>query len=150
MKNKLSLLIAIPAFGIFFVGCTASFSTGNNSANTTKPAKTTASPAKTNSNSTAAKTDKPKPALANEKKPEGTAKTANKSVPVPANWIYIYDENKGYGFSVPAGTTGDTETQDGTDVFVAQTPAPSDLAVVVLSFKDKKMTKNVSLVCCVD
>ncbi len=28
------------------------------------------------------------------------------------------------------------------DVFVAATPAPSDLAVAVLAFKDKKMTKE--------
>jgi len=124
----------------------ASFGTGNGSnTNTAKPANTTSNTAntanKSNSNSTAAKTDKPKTALANEKKTEGKAKTA-KSNPVPADWIYVYDEAKGYGFSVPAGTTGGQETEDGVDAFVASTPASSELGIVGLSFKDKKMTKD--------
>jgi hypothetical protein len=147
MKNKLFLAVAISALVLSFAGCSASFSTGNGSTNAAKPAETTAIPAtKTNSNTTAnsiaAKNDTPKTALADEKKPEGTAKMANKSVPVPADWIYVYDENKGYGFSVPAGTTSENDTQDGTDIFIAETPAPSELAIAVLSFKDQKMTKD--------
>ncbi len=144
MKNKLFLMIAISAFGISFAGCSASFSTGNNSTSTVKSTNTATSPAANKaSNSTAAKKDdKPKTALKDEKKPEGTAKTASKKNPVPDNWIYVYDESKGYGFSVPEGTTGGSETVDGVDTFVASTPAPSDLGIVVISFKDKKMTKD--------
>jgi hypothetical protein len=144
MKNNIILLAAISAFGMSFTGCTASFSTGNNPANTAKSVNTASSPAanKTaNSNTTAAKSDKPKPALTNEKKPEGTAKTA-KNNPVPSDWIYVYDESKGYGFSVPAGTTGGHDSSEGMDAFVASTPAPSELGIVVLAFKDKTMTKD--------
>jgi len=144
MKNKIFLLAAISAFGMSFAGCTASFSTGNNTATTAKPANTASNSAANkaaNSNTTTAKSDKAKPALTTEKKPEGTAKTA-KSNPVPSDWIYVYDENKGYGFSVPAGTTGGQETSEGMDVFVASTPTPSELGIVVISFKDKSMTKD--------
>ena len=145
MKNKLFLIMTISAFGLSFTGCSASFSTGNNAANAAKPTNTAASPTANkpaNSNSTAAKSDKPYTVLTNEKKPEGTAKTAAKNVPVPANWIYVYDEKKGYGFSVPEGTTGGSETQEGVDTYVAETPAPSEVGVVVISFKDKQMSKE--------
>lgn len=144
MKNKIILLAAISAFGMFFAGCTASFSTGNNTDTTAKPVNTASSPAANkaaNSNTTTAKSDSSKPALANEKKPTGTAKTA-KSNPVPSDWIYVFDEAKGYGFSVPAGTTGGQETSEGVDTFLASTPAPSELGIVVISFKDKEMTKE--------
>jgi hypothetical protein len=143
MRNRIFLLAAISVFGISFAGCSFSFSTGNNGANTAKTANTSSSPAANkpaDTNSTA-KTDKPKPALTDEKKPEGAAKTA-KNNPVPADWIYVYDEKKGYGFSVPAGTTGGQETSDGMDAFIASTPAPSELGIVVLAFKDKEMTKD--------
>jgi hypothetical protein len=108
-----------------------------------KPSDTTA--AKTNSNSAktdSAKTDKKTQApLKDEKKPTGDSKKA-KSNPVPDNWIYVYDETKGYGFYVPEGTTGETETVDGVDTFMATTPAPSELGIVVIAFKDKTMTKD--------
>src|SRR5688572_23304370 len=143
MKNKIILLSAISAFAMSFAGCTASFSTGNNTATAAKPLNTASSPAanKTANSNTTAKSGKTKPSLTNEKKPEGAAKTA-KNNPVPSDWIYVYDENKGYGFSVPAGTTGGQETSEGVDTFVATTPAPSELGIVVISFKDKEMTKD--------
>ena len=130
--------------GMSFAGCTASFSTGNNTANTTKPANTASNPTtnKAANSNTTAKSDKPKPALTDEKKPEGKAKSAGKNVPVPDSWVYVYDEAKGYGFSVPEGTTGGSETQEGVDTYVAQTPAPSEIGVVVISFKDKEMSKE--------
>ncbi len=142
MKNKLFLIMTISIFGLSFNGCTASFST--NSANTAKPVNTASSPAASKNTNTAstAKTEKPKTALKDEKKPEGTAKTAKKGVPIPADWIYVYDEAKGYGFSVPEGTTGGSDTADGVDTFLAETPAPSEIAIVVIAFKDKTMTKE--------
>ncbi len=143
MKNKIFLMITISAFGMSFAGCSASFSTGNGNANTTKPTNTASSPADAKKDSNSASTAKnDKPVLKNEKKPEGTGKTAKKDNPVPDNWIYIYDESKGYGFYVPEGTTGGSETVEGVDTFLASTPAPSELGIVVISFKDKEMTKD--------
>ena len=145
MKKTIFAVVTISALGM--MGCSASFSTGNNAAaNTAKPANVAVANANStkpaNSNS-AKKDDKPKTALKDEKKPtEGTAKTAKKGNPVPDNWIYIYDEAKGYGFYVPEGTTGASDTVDGVDTFLASTPAPSELGIVVIAFKDKQMTKE--------
>jgi hypothetical protein len=143
MKKTL-LLITISAFGLGMFGCTFSASTGTNSTNTAKPANTASnapSNKATNTNS-AKKDDKPQTKLADEKKPtDGKAKTA-KNNPVPDNWIYIYDEAKGYGFSVPEGTTGGSETTEGIDVFTATTPAPNEISIFVLAYKDKTLTKE--------
>ena len=43
---------------------------------------------------------------------EGESKKA-KNNPVPDSWVYVYDENKDHGFSVPESTTGGSETVDG-------------------------------------
>lgn len=140
MKNKLFLIMTIATIGIAFNGCTASFST--NGADTTKPVNTASSPAaakNTNAASTA-KNDKPQTTVQNEKKPEGTAKTANKNVSVPADWVYLYDENKGYGFSVPAGTTSDTDNSGGVE-FTALT-TPSGVDIFALAYQDKTLTKE--------
>lgn len=145
MKKTFFAVITISALGM--IGCSGSIGYVPDSAksNTGKPfVANTAS--NTNSKTTAdanatKKDDKPKAALKNEKKPEGTAKTA-KNNPVPDNWIYIYDESKGYGFYVPEGTTGGSETADGVDTFLASTPAPSEIGIVVIAFKDKEMTKE--------
>ncbi len=140
MKNKLFLIIAISMFTISFNGCSASFSTNSAAA---KPVSAASSPAAANkapAANSAAKPDKPKTTVQNEKKPEGTAKTANKSVPVPADWVYVYDENKGYGFSVPAGTTSETDNSGGVD-FTALT-TPSGVDIFALAYKDKTLTKE--------
>ncbi len=146
MKKTLLALMAISALGM--TGCTASFSTGDNmAANTTKPANTTIA-SNTNATKPASNTDSAKndgksgTVLKDEKKPEGTAKTAKKGNPVPENWIYVYDEVKGYGFYVPEGTTGDSDVVEGVETFLGSTPAPSELGIVVISFKDKEMTKE--------
>lgn len=145
MKNKLFLMITISVFGLFFAGCSASFTTGDaNNANTAKPTNTASSPAANkNSNTTASTTDsKPKDVLKDEKLPtDGKGKKVNNN-PVPDNWIDIYDEQKGYSFAVPGGTTGGSDTKDGVDVYVAKTPAPSEIGVIVLSFKDKTLSKE--------
>lgn len=96
---------------------------------------------KTTADSNATKTvEKPKTALKDEKKPEGAAKTASKNNPVPESWIYVYDEAKGYGFSVPEGSKGEVETVDGVDVMTVTTP--NDVDIFVLSYKDKTLTKE--------
>jgi hypothetical protein len=67
---------------------------------------------------------------------------AAKVVPVPANWIAMVDEEKGYGFKVPEGTEHKTENSDGIDAFMAKTPEPSSVGVFVMAFKDKTLTKD--------
>lgn len=137
MKSKFLAAVLVFALSLGMFGCTAKVTTSTNNANTTKPA---------NSNSTTTKkaeAPKPKTEIKNEKKPEsGTAKTASKKVPVPSDWVYIYDDVKGYGFYVPAGSKGDSSNVEGIDVFVGATPAPSEVAIFVLAYKDKTLTKE--------
>jgi hypothetical protein len=145
MKKTL-LVLTISAFGL--AGC--SYSVSTNSTNTAKPANTASNSATankpanaaSNSNSTA-KVEAPKTALKDEKKPASdTNGKKAKSNPVPDSWIDLYDEAKGYGFSVPAGTTGGSQTVEGIDVFTATTPAPNEIAIFVLAYKDKTKTKE--------
>ncbi|HVE55647.1 MAG TPA: hypothetical protein VNB22_02395 [Pyrinomonadaceae bacterium] len=142
--KKILLLITISAFGLGMLGCSFSASTGTNSTNTAKPANTASNAASntaSNSNS-AKKPEAPKAKLADEKKPtDSKAKTA-KNNPVPDSWIYVYDEARGYGFSVPEGTTGGSQTLEGIDVFAATTPAPNEISIFVLAYKDKTLTKE--------
>src|SRR5512139_2849653 len=125
MRIRILTAAVAAALGITMVGCSFSVGTGD-SANSIKPANA-AKPANSNANSTnTAKTDgKAKPKLTSEAKPEGKAKTASKKNPVPSDWIYVYDSAKGYGFSLPQGSEGDSQTVEGIDVFAATTPAPS-------------------------
>lgn len=125
--------------GSMMSGC--SFSVGTN---TTPPTPSTNKAATNSANTTTAKTEtkSSKPKLEDEKKPtSGTAKTAKKN-PVPDSWVYIYDDQKGYGFSLPEGSTGQSEKLQGIDVMVATTPAPSEIDVVVLAYKDETLTKE--------
>ncbi len=144
MRGKIKLICVFLTFTFGLMACGGGTAPATTTSNAAKPGNTnTASNKASNTASNSASTKKSdKPALKDAKKPEGTAKTASKNVPVPENWIYIYDENKGYGFSVPEGSTGGSETQDGVDTFLAATPAPAEAAVIVISFKDKKMTKE--------
>ena len=63
------------------------------------------------------------------------------SFPIPDDWIYIYDDKKGYGFSLPAGSEGENLTIDGVDVFSATTPRPSEVDIFVLAYKDQTRSK---------
>ena len=141
MKNLL-LTLTISVLGLALAGCKAEISAGTNSSSSpAKPA--AASPASAPSNSaTTRKTEAPKTKLADEKKPtDGKAKQA-KSNPVPDNWIYVYDDKKGYGFSVPEGTEGGSQTVEGIDVFVGATPAPNEITIYVLAYKNQDLTKE--------
>lgn len=139
MKRRTLSAIAVSAFASAMLGC--SFSVGTDMSNTGKPANTAASNSSTNT--AAKKDDNAKPKLAGKPKPtDGTAKTANKKNPVPADWIYVYDSAKGYGFSLPQGSEGESTTIDGIDVFAATTPAPSEIDIFVLAYKDKTLTKE--------
>ena len=93
-----------------------------------KPAANTASTA----------TPKPSASAATKAAPK-KAPAAN---PVPADWIRMYDDVKGYEFMVPKGTEHKSETVDGVDVYMASVPAPYEIGVMVVAFKDKTIGKD--------
>jgi len=72
---------------------------------------------------------------ANEKKAPGTN-------PVPSDWVRLHDDVKGYEFMVPQGTQDKSETVEGVDVYLASVPAPYEIGVMVVAFKDKTLTKD--------
>ena len=69
-------------------------------------------------------------------------KKAPSTNPVPADWIRMHDDAKGYEFMVPQGTKDAQETKDGVDVYMANVPAPYDIGVMVVAFKDKDASKE--------
>lgn len=76
---------------------------------------------------------KAKKALAADKKPHA----------IPAAWTQITHEEKGFAFSVPAGSTDSHGSQDGVDVYTAKLPAPHDkVYLLVAAYKDAKKTKE--------
>src|ERR1044071_9165974 len=96
------------------------------------PASSTSKP--TNSNTATAKKEQPKPKaeLKNEAKPEDVkTKDVPNKVPTPKDWIYYSDEAKGYGFSLPEGSKGESSRESGVDTFTAETP--SGIGVVVFA-----------------
>lgn len=96
-----------------------------------KPAANTASPA-----------PKPSTAPASSSTPKANAKRAPGTNPVPADWVRMYDDVKGYEFMVPAGTQHESQAVDGVDVYMASVPAPYEIGVMVVAFKDKTLTKD--------
>ncbi len=87
----------------------------------------------------------PKPAASTA--PGSTAQTTKKIPeskvnPVPADWITMADEVRGYEFKVPKGTDHKTDTVNGVDVYAASVPAPYEIAVLIFAFKDKTLTKD--------
>ncbi len=76
--------------------------------------------------------------------PQGQKKTSPgaKKHPVPANWITMANKRKGYEFQVPEGTTQQTQTIKGMDVYLAVTPKPSEIGILVVAFKDKTLTRE--------
>jgi hypothetical protein len=91
-------------------------------------------PVVTTSTATPAPAASPTGAKATKKIP-----TAN---PVPADWITMADEVRGYEFKVPQGTEHKTDTVNGVDVYAANVPAPYDINVLIFAFKDKTLTKD--------
>ncbi len=75
-------------------------------------------------------------------KPAAAKKSAPSTNPVPADWITMADTAKGYEFKVPEGTTHSTENSGGVDVYLAQTPKPSEIGILVIAFKDKTMSRE--------
>lgn len=87
-----------------------------------------------------ASTASPKPSASAAAK--STPKKAPAANPVPADWIRMYDDVKGYEFMVPKGTEHKSETVDGVDVYIASVPAPYEIGVMVVAFKDKTIGKD--------
>jgi len=97
-----------------------------------KPAANTATTSSSPTTSGSPKAPAPK---ANEKKPHATN-------PVPSDWVRMYNDAKGYEFYVPAGTKDSSQNVDGVDVYMASVPAPYEIGVMVIAFKDKTLTKD--------
>lgn len=116
MKKAILLLTAVAVF-VLAIACSKPAPAPNTAASTPKPATASASP-------------------------KGTPKKAPAANPVPSDWIRMFDDVKGYEFMVPQGTTHKTETADGVDVYAAQVPAPYDIGVMVVAFKDKSLSKE--------
>src|SRR2546422_9225827 len=57
-------------------------------------------------------------------------KKAPSTNPVPADWIRMHDDAKGYEFMVPQGTKDAQDTKDGVNVYMANVPAPYDIGVM--------------------
>jgi len=91
-----------------------------------------------NTASTTTATPKPAASVATKAAPK-KAPAAN---PVPADWIRMYDDAKGYEFMVPKGTEHKSETVEGVDVYMASVPAPYEIGVMVVAFKDKTIGKD--------
>lgn len=143
MKTKIFLMLTISAFAVTFAGCTASFTTSKDNANVANPSTATTSntTVANKTSNTTAESEKPKTVVKDGKKPEGgTAITANKEVPVPADWVYFYDDVKGYGYSIPKGTTSENSDSNGFDV-TSQT-TPSGIDIFTLAYKDKNLTQE--------
>lgn len=148
--KKLTTLAMVLSVAFGMSACSASFSTGNNTAanNTTntanKPVTNTANNA-TNSankaNTTSNADTKPKNEIKDESasKPTNAKKQPNAAA-VPAEWIYYSDEARGYGFSLPKGSGGEASKEGNVDTFVAVTP--DDITIIVYAFKDATLTKE--------
>jgi hypothetical protein len=93
-------------------------------------------PAANTGSATPAPSTSPTAAKTTKKLPE------SKVNPVPADWITMADEVRGYEFKVPQGTQHKTDTVNGVDVYMATVPAPYDIGVLIFAFKDKTLTKD--------
>jgi hypothetical protein len=120
MKKYLFLSCAL---ALVAAGCGGGAKPAANTPATSSPAKPAAS------NSTASASPK-------------VEKKAPATNPVPADWIRMHDDAKGYEFMVPQGTKDAQETKDGVDVYLANVPAPYEIGVMVVAFKDAKASKE--------
>jgi hypothetical protein len=65
-----------------------------------------------------------------------------KKVEVPANWVTLYDEVKGYEFEIPDGSKTTEQTIEGVDIYTVDTPAPSSVQALVMAYQNKELTKD--------
>ncbi|MGC2235173.1 MAG: hypothetical protein WA584_03370 [Pyrinomonadaceae bacterium] len=143
MKETIKLFCVLTALTLWMTACGGGAA---NNANTAKPANAannaTNSSNANKSNTTSKADTKPKTEIKDEKasKPSGDTKKQKNAPTVPAEWVYYADEAKGYGFSLPKGSNGDSSNEGGVDTFVASTP--DDITVIVYAFKDSTLSKE--------
>src|SRR5882762_124159 len=65
---------------------------------------------------------------------------ADKKHAVPDNWEEMSDAKKGYSFHVPAGTTATTKSLGGVDFYIAMTPQPHNIEILVAAWKNKQLS----------
>ena len=117
------ILLSLCALALF-AGCSQKPAANTAPASSTpKPAASTAT---TSTTSAAPKTEKKAPA----------------TNPVPSDWVRMYDDVKGYEFRVPQGSKDQQTTTNGVDIYGADVPAPYELGVMVVAFKDKTLSKD--------
>src|SRR5262245_7728342 len=137
MKRTIKLTGVLLTLSLWMMGCSASVTT-NSGTTASKPSNTASNSTTASSNTSkpdsTSKKEKPKTEIKDEKasKPKDTKKQPNAAT-IPAEWVYYADEAKGYGFSLPAGSAGESQTGS-VDTFVAVTP--DDITVIVYAFKD--------------
>ena len=146
MKQTIKLICVLLTLTLWMTGCGGTGVAPSNAGatNAAKPANAASNSANTSNaskSSTTGKTDKPKTEIKDEKaaKPKDAKKQPNAAT-VPAEWVYYADEARGYGFSLPSGSTGDSSNSDGVDTFVAVTP--DDITVIIYAFKDSSLSKD--------
>jgi len=87
----------------------------------------------------------PKPAASTSTasaSPKANEKKAPATNPVPSDWVRMYNDVKGYEFYVPTGTKDSSQNVDGVDVYLAGVPAPYEIGVMVIAFKDQTLSKD--------
>lgn len=141
MKKTIKLTCVLLTLTLLMIGCGSKTAT-NNAKPANAPGNTaTNSSSNTGNSNTSSNTDKPKNEIKDEKssKPKDTKKQPNAAT-VPAEWIYYADEERGYGFSLPKGSEGESSVEGNVDTFVAETP--EKITVIVYAFKDPNLTKE--------
>lgn len=141
MKRIITLTVMFGA-AICLAACGGAATNANKPAtNATNSTTSNANSANTSKSNTASNSDsKAKTEIKDEEKPKGETKKQKNAPTVPAEWVYYADEAKGYGFSLPKGSTGESTSEDGIDTFVAVTP--DDITVIVYAFKDPNLSKE--------
>ena len=142
MKQTIKLTGVLLTLSLLMIGCTAKITTDTGTTNTAKPSNSASSSttASSNKSGSTSKKEKPKTEIKDEKaaKPKDAKKQPN-TINIPAEWVYYADEARGYGFSLPSGSSGESATGD-VDSFVAVTP--DDITVIVFAFKDASLSKE--------
>src|SRR5437016_12135676 len=80
---------------------------------------------------TTASVSTPKPAASTSTaSPRANEKKAPSTNPVPADWVRMYNDVKGYEFYVPAGTKDQSQNVEGVDVFFFKQKTAYEIGVV--------------------
>jgi hypothetical protein len=82
-----------------------------------------------------------KPAATPVKPAAASAMPADKKKDVPTDWSWMVDETRGFAFAVPANTEA-AATDGGDRTFDLWMGKSGDLDIVVVTFRDKKLTKE--------